>query len=73
MAHIVQAEATRICLKTAPRYGILRKLFAMMSLSRQRRTLKDLEDHLLRDIGVTREEADIESKRRVWDAPVHWR
>ena len=34
--------------------------------SRQRQTLRDLDDHLLRDIGVTREQAEREAHKPFW-------
>ena len=48
-------------------------LRAMLALSRQRRKLRDLDPHLLQDIGVTDEQAKAESRRPAWDAPAHWR
>ena len=33
---------------------------------RQRRTLAELDDHLLRDIGVTRRDADVECRKPPW-------
>ena len=43
-----------------------------LRLSRQRRDLRDLDDHLLADIGLTRAEALEEAARPIWDAPHHW-
>jgi uncharacterized protein YjiS (DUF1127 family) len=43
------------------------------ALSRSRRSLRHLDDHLLRDIGLTRLEAETEASRTAWDAPSHWR
>lgn len=48
------------------------KLTAMSQLARQRRQLKALDAHLLRDIGVTRSEALAECKKLTWHAPDHW-
>ncbi|MGB8623557.1 MAG: DUF1127 domain-containing protein [Paracoccaceae bacterium] len=45
----------------------------MTALARQRRHLRDLPDHLLKDIGLTREAARAEAERRFWDAPTHWK
>jgi uncharacterized protein YjiS (DUF1127 family) len=42
-------------------------------LVRSRRALVRLDDHLLRDIGLTRAQAEAEALRPVWDAPLHWR
>lgn len=50
-------------------FGRLRMAFA---LSKQRRELANLDDALLEDIGVTREQAVKESERPVWDAPRNW-
>ena len=41
-------------------------LRAIMERRRQRRALAALDDHLLRDIGVTREEALSEARRLPW-------
>lgn len=51
-----------------------RRLFSVLSLVlriwparwRQRQALLDLDDHLLRDIGRTREEARREAGKRFW-------
>lgn len=51
----------------------LHPLRTLISLRRQRRTLAQLDDHLLHDIGITRDEARIEAARPVWDVPAHWR
>jgi uncharacterized protein YjiS (DUF1127 family) len=42
------------------------------ALSRSRRQLNLLDDHLLRDVGLTRAEALSEAERSAWDAPSHW-
>jgi uncharacterized protein YjiS (DUF1127 family) len=42
------------------------------ALSRSRRRLHLLDDHLLRDVGLTRAEAMSEAAKSVWDAPTHW-
>jgi uncharacterized protein YjiS (DUF1127 family) len=50
-----------------------RRLLAAAALSRSRRSLRHLDDHLLRDIGLTRAEAVAEAERAAWDAPRHWK
>jgi uncharacterized protein YjiS (DUF1127 family) len=58
----------------ALRLSRLRALIAgRIALARSRRGLRRLDDHLLRDIGLTRQEAEAEATRAVWDAPSHWR
>ncbi|MDM7932835.1 DUF1127 domain-containing protein [Tabrizicola sp.] len=47
-------------------------LWRLIALSRSRRHLARLDDHLLRDIGLSRAEAEAEVARPVWDAPPHW-
>ncbi|MBP9182993.1 MAG: DUF1127 domain-containing protein [Fuscovulum sp.] len=54
------------------RRGLLGQLAQALSLGRQRAHLARLDDHLLRDIGVSRAEAEAEAARG-WDAPAHWR
>jgi len=35
--------------------------------------LQRLEDHALADIGLTREQAEAEARRAIWDVPANWR
>lgn len=48
------------------------RLAALGTLYRQRRQLAQLAPHLLNDIGVTRDAAQTEAARPVWDAPQKW-
>lgn len=56
-----------------PRPSLLVRLLHALAVSRSRRALTRLDDHLLRDIGLTRDEAEAEARRRDWGAPLHWR
>ncbi|WP_420584594.1 DUF1127 domain-containing protein [Ruegeria sp.] len=47
-------------------------LFDVISLRRQRRTLARLDDRALKDVGITREQAEAEAARSIWDAPEFW-
>lgn len=58
--------------KTNARQGLLARITGMTALYRQRKALKNLDDHLLRDIGLTRDEALMEATKPAWDAPQHW-
>ncbi|WP_235438913.1 DUF1127 domain-containing protein [Candidatus Rhodobacter oscarellae] len=49
------------------------RLIAWNGLFRQRHALNTLDDHALKDLGLTREQAEAEARRAVWDAPSHWR
>lgn len=49
-----------------------RGLMAYLGLIRQRNELARLDERMLRDIGVTPEEAGREASRPVWDVPSHW-
>ena len=40
---------------------------------RQRQALKRLDADALKDIGLTRRDADTEARRNFWDAPEQWR
>ena len=48
------------------------RLLDLISLGRSRRRLGDLEEHLLRDIGLTSAEAGREAEKPIWNAPSHW-
>lgn len=52
--------------------SLLARLTQILTLARSRRALKHLDDHLLRDIGLNRAEAEAEMRRPFWDAPSHW-
>ncbi len=47
-------------------------LVSLTALRAQRRQLASLDDHILRDIGISREDAEAEASRPLWDAPRHW-
>jgi uncharacterized protein YjiS (DUF1127 family) len=52
--------------------GLLRRIFLANAAWRQRRALEQLDDTLLHDIGRSRDEAQAEAKRPIWDVPGHW-
>ncbi|HMO09510.1 MAG TPA: DUF1127 domain-containing protein [Paracoccaceae bacterium] len=53
--------------------GLFRRIARLLALRRSRARLADLDPHLLRDIGLTQDEAQAEARRPAWDAPLHWR
>lgn len=55
------------------RHSLLARLAAALSLWHQRRALARLDDVRLADLGLTRAQAQAESARPFWDAPLHWR
>jgi uncharacterized protein YjiS (DUF1127 family) len=55
----------------APKTGY--SFFKLIGLARQRKTLASLDDHMLKDLGLTREQAEIEADRPFWDAPSSWK
>ncbi len=48
------------------------KLLDYLNLARQRRALARLDDDALCDIGLTRQDAQSEAARPIWDAPDNW-
>ena len=44
-----------------------------IAVRRQRLALRSLDDDALADIGITKSQAEAESKRPVWDVPANWR
>lgn len=51
----------------------LRRWAELRALAHQRRALANLDDAMLRDIGLTAAAARAEAERPFWDAPHHWR
>lgn len=45
----------------------------VVNVARTRKQMAQLDDHILRDIGLTRDEAEAEAARPVWDVPPHWK
>ncbi len=70
-AHTLSTAAA--CIPAARRPLRTRGLMELFGLWRQRRCLASLDDHLLRDIGLTRDAALREARRPLWDAPQSWR
>ena len=48
-------------------------LLDVLALRRSRQSLATLDDHMLRDIGLTREQAQSEADRAAWDVSPTWR
>jgi uncharacterized protein YjiS (DUF1127 family) len=65
-------HAARLALAVSP-LRLFRVIGRGAALVRSRHALARLDDHLLRDIGLTRHEAEEEASRAPWDAPPHWR
>lgn len=55
-------------LPVRPLRAVLAVLHVWMKRSRQRRALADLEDHHLKDIGKTHEQALAEARKPFWRA-----
>ncbi|WP_333827463.1 DUF1127 domain-containing protein [Pararhodobacter sp.] len=65
--------ATTRPMTSARATGLFSRLRKAAALARQRHALAALDDTMLRDIGLTREQALHEAGRPFWDAPRHWR
>ena len=52
--------------------SLLQALQKARALRRQRLRLGELDDRMLRDVGLTRAQAEDEARRLAWDAPGHW-
>ncbi|MEC3859970.1 DUF1127 domain-containing protein [Mesobacterium sp. TK19101] len=69
---MIRALTHSLPLQRPSRVPLFQRLATLHTLYRQRRQLARLEPHLLCDIGVTRDAAEIEAARPVWDAPEKW-
>ncbi len=58
---------------TARPTSLLSRLAKGFALAHQRRTLANLDNDALRDLGISKTDALIEAKRPLWDAPAYWR
>lgn len=56
-----------------PSYGLLGRLLSVFDLRASRVRLGQLDSHMLRDIGISPEQAAQEAERPFWDAPQGWR
>ncbi|KIC18789.1 DUF1127 domain-containing protein [Leisingera sp. ANG-Vp] len=60
------------CAAAKPRLALTARIGLHLAAWRQRRQLAKLDARALEDIGVTRSEAETESRRSFWSAPDHW-
>lgn len=63
---------TRFPLPTHASPALLGTILKALSIWRERQQLKDLDAHLLDDLGLTNTDVEMETKRSVWDAPNRW-
>ena len=61
--------STRRTARKVPFLGVILRLHAIWA---ERRRLARLDAHRLDDLGLTRDEAQKESRRSTWDAPERW-
>ncbi|UWQ42605.1 DUF1127 domain-containing protein [Leisingera aquaemixtae] len=66
------ASCSASCSPRKPHLSLLSRLRLLWTVRRQRNQLAALDERALRDIGVTRAEADAEARRGFWSAPSHW-
>lgn len=52
--------------------SILSRALQARAVARERKALANLDDAILKDIGISRTDAIRESERSAWDAPRHW-
>lgn len=48
-------------------------LASVFQTRRERVALSHLDQHMLNDLGLTRDQAQREVDRPIWDVPSHWR
>jgi len=51
-----------------PRHGLVALVREWLRRSRTRHEITELDDHLLRDIGLTRYDAVVESRKHFWQS-----
>jgi uncharacterized protein YjiS (DUF1127 family) len=55
-----------------PRPSLFRRVLTALALHRQRQHLRELDPHMLQDIGLTAAQARAEADQPFWHAPAHW-
>ncbi|UWQ59657.1 DUF1127 domain-containing protein [Leisingera caerulea] len=66
------ASCPASCSAQKPQHSLLSRLRLLWSVRRQRDQLAALDDRALKDIGLTRSQAEAEARRGFWSAPDHW-
>lgn len=57
--------------RTARKTGFWARVWTAITVQNERQELAGLDDHMLNDIGMTREQAEAEAQRPIWDLPSH--
>ena len=71
---MTQTHSSTIYTPARPnRLGLFSWLSALNALFRARKTLAEMDERMLDDIGVAQEEALKEAGRPFWDVPAHWK
>ena len=52
--------------------SLVSRVMQLLTISRERHALKDMDEHILKDIGISRTAAEQEANRPAWDAPNRW-
>ena len=58
-------------IRFAPVGTLLTTLMKAWQVARERRALRHVDPHILKDIGLTQEQAAIEASRPIWDLPAN--
>ncbi|SPF77305.1 hypothetical protein ALP8811_02330 [Aliiroseovarius pelagivivens] len=53
-------------------FSLLTWIVTAVEIRRERAALSQLDAHRLDDLGLTREQAQREASRPIWDVPSHW-
>ena len=74
MANLVHTSS-RTYAPSRPRAGrgFVATILSLLSLQKSRHDLSQLDQNMLKDIGLTEFEAESEGKRPIWDVPANWR
>ncbi|AEM41630.1 DUF1127 domain-containing protein [Ketogulonicigenium vulgare] len=63
---------SRLVALTSPvtaRVSLIARLAFALRVRQERRHLVQLDDHLLKDLGLSRDEVQAEAGRKLWDTP----
>ncbi|APG47557.1 DUF1127 domain-containing protein [Phaeobacter porticola] len=72
MTYMDNSLCSSACSTPTPRRSVFAAIGQRLAIRRERRMLAQLDQSALNDMGISKDAADVESRRKIWDAPSNW-